>query len=158
MLCNVKTREEIQKIVLAAKKAKAKVGFISGVFDLFHNTHLEFIVEARKYCDLLIIGVNSDASVRMNKNPKRPIINEQHRANILAALDYVDYVFIFTEATNNKNIEVLEPDIYMKGSDYRDKTLTSQALVESYGGEVKLIGALDYGTTEIIEEIIRRYK
>lgn len=154
----VKTRTAIAGIARSLQNQGYSIGFISGVFDLFHNTHLQFLLEAKTLCDILVIGVNTDRSVQEYKSPTRPIISESDRINIVAALECVDYAFLFDEPNNNKNIEIIHPDIYMKGSDYTRDGLTSKELIEAYGGKTALVGTVGPGTTEIIEKILERYK
>jgi rfaE bifunctional protein nucleotidyltransferase chain/domain len=120
-----------------------KVGFTSGTFDIIHPGHTDYLTKARKQCDKLIVGVNTDASVRMYKGLSRPIVSEQHRAQVVTALKPVDLVFLFPERNNNHNIELLKPDIYIKAGDYSKDQLSSAPLVESYGGSVLLIPPVD---------------
>jgi D-beta-D-heptose 7-phosphate kinase/D-beta-D-heptose 1-phosphate adenosyltransferase len=146
-------RENLIPIVRSYQKRGRIVGFISGAFDLFHAMHLHCLKCAAQECDILIVGINTDNSIREYKNPSRPIIPEQDRLDIVANIKCVDFAFLFGEQNNNTNIELLRPDVYIKGSDYSGNRLTSQDIVESYGGAVKLVGGLGPGTTEIIERI-----
>ena len=118
------------------QRAGLKVGFTSGVFDLLHAGHVDYLEEAARACDRLVIAVNSDASVRKIKGDKRPICSEQGRQQVLAALACVDLVFPFDEPNNNVNVEVLRPDLYIKAGDYNPEKLTSGGIVEAQGGKV----------------------
>lgn len=146
------TREEIAK---SAKREGIKaIGFTSGVFDLVHPGHVRYLEEARSKCDFLIVGVNSDSSVRSNKGEKRPICFENSRLEVVASLEAVDAAFLFSEANNNNNIEILKPDIYFKAGDYDKSKLSSAPLVESYGGRVEIIPfAEGFSSTAIIDRI-----
>ncbi len=135
-------------------RERKKVGYTSGVFDILHPGHVDYLEKARAECDCLIVGVNSDSSVRGNKGELRPINSEESRARVVAALSFVDFVFIFSEKNNNKNIETLKPDLYIKAGDYSKSSLSSAPLVEAYGGKIILIPTLSgYSTTSIINKI-----
>ena len=152
-------RKELVSIVKQLKQQGRKIGFTSGVFDLLHGGHISYLKEAQKNCDILIVGVNSDASVKCYKSSKRPIISEKDRLNLIDTLEMVNYSFIFTEKNNHKNIEILKPDIYLKAGDYSHNTLSSAPLVKQYGGEVKLISFQSgYSTSKIIQKIINLYQ
>ncbi len=131
-----------------------KVGFTSGTFDLVHPGHVEYLEVARGRCDVLLVGVNSDASVQSYKEPGRPICEQHHRARVVAALACVDYVFIFEERNNNRNVELLKPDFYFKAGDYKKTDLSSAPLVQSYGGAVDIIPlSSGFSTTSLIERV-----
>lgn len=146
------TREQL--IELQPSWSGRIVGFTSGNFDILHRGHIELLSEARRCCDILIVGVNSDSSVRLYKDSIRPIQGEQDRASIVAALKVVEHAFIFHERSNRENILALKPDIYIKGGEYGVRTLTSAPLVESYGGKIHLISMKSgYSTTGVIHRI-----
>jgi rfaE bifunctional protein nucleotidyltransferase chain/domain len=131
------------------------VVYTSGVFDLLHRGHVEYLERARALGDALVVGLNSDESVRLNKGPTRPVCTAQDRAVVLAGLQSVDRVFIFSERNNNKNIELIRPSIYAKASDYGVANLSSAPIVESYGGRVELITVTPgFSTTTIIAKIL----
>lgn len=130
------------------------MGFTSGAFDIVHAGHVDYLEQAKDLCDVLIVGVNTDASIRKYKGPDRPINPETQRAEVVAALESVDYVFLFEERRNQRNIEALRPHYYIKAGDYSPETLTSKEIVEKYGGEVRLIPVRqDISTTELIEKM-----
>lgn len=146
------SREEIAASLKGSKKGK--VGFTSGVFDLIHPGHIQYLEDAKSRCDLLIVGINSDSSVKSNKGEKRPICDEASRAKIVASFESVDFVFIFSETNNNKNIEILKPDIYFKAGDYDKGKLSSAPIIESYGGRVEIVPFADgFSSSNIIEKI-----
>jgi D-glycero-D-manno-heptose 1,7-bisphosphate phosphatase len=135
----IKSRDELASICGTLRAKGRKIGFTSGAFDLLHAGHADYLEKARALCDALIVGVNSDRSVREYKGPDRPIMPESQRIRLVAALEPVDYAFLFDERRNSKNIEILKPDFYIKAGDYREASLTSAGLLKSFGGEVRLI-------------------
>src|SRR3989344_4293471 len=150
----IKTRDEIRKIVEDLKRKNKKTGFTSGSFDLLHVGHVDYLEKAKQKCDVLIVGVNSDSSIKQYKDPNRPIISQQQRIKLIAALYMVDYAFLFEEKNNNKNIEILKPDFYVKAGDYSLSQLSSKPIAEKYGGEVILIPIEEkISTTDIIDNI-----
>lgn len=116
-----------------------KVVFTNGCFDLVHRGHVDYLSRARDLGDMLVVGLNSDASVRRLKGEKRPISNQLSRATVLAAFAFVDYVVIFDEDTPLNLIHAIKPDILVKGADYTRDTVVGADFVESYGGRVELI-------------------
>jgi D-glycero-beta-D-manno-heptose 1-phosphate adenylyltransferase len=128
--------------------------FTNGHFDLLHVGHLDYLEKARAQGDALFIGLNGDQSTRRWKGEGRPIIPAVERARLLMALRPVDGVIIFEDATAEKLIQHLQPDIYVKGGDYHDKPLPERHVVEAYGGRVTLIDYLpDHSTSAIIAKI-----
>ncbi len=135
-----------------------RVVFTNGCFDLLHVGHIQYLQAARRLGDCLIVGLNSDASVRRLKGKRRPLISEAERAHILAALDCVDYLTVFNESTPMKLIRNLRPDILVKGGDYRKQEVVGADFVESYGGEIALVPVVQgKSTSEIVQRIVRRY-
>jgi D-beta-D-heptose 7-phosphate kinase/D-beta-D-heptose 1-phosphate adenosyltransferase len=115
-----------------------RVVFTNGCFDLLHAGHVQYLAEARAQGDLLVVGLNSDASVRGLKGPTRPVQVEEARSAVLAALAAVDYVVVFDDPTPKTLIETIRPDVLVKGADYRKTEVVGGAFVESYGGRVHL--------------------
>lgn len=149
----VVSREDLVEYLTHQRGSKV-IGFTSGVFDLLHPGHISYLSEARKLCDLLIVGVNSDRSVKANKGEDRPVCSELDRAAVVAALSSVDCVFIFDEANNNLNVELLKPNIYIKAGDYQLEKLSSASIVEAYGGRVEIVPALPgYSSSKIIARL-----
>ena len=140
------------------QKRGKKIVFTNGCFDILHPGHVTYLAAARALGDILVVGVNSDTSVRRLKGEKRPIMVEDARAQLLAALASVDYVTIFAEDDPYQLIRELEPDILVKGGDWNTNTIVGRDLVEARGGRVYSLPFIDeYSTTSIVEEIIHRY-
>jgi D-beta-D-heptose 7-phosphate kinase/D-beta-D-heptose 1-phosphate adenosyltransferase len=140
--------------VQAWKANGEQIVFTNGCFDLLHPGHIHLLSHSKELGDRLIVGLNSDASVRRLKGPSRPILNERDRAALVSSLDCVDLVVLFQEDTPELLIERVRPDILVKGSDYRPEEVVGRALVESYGGEVHLVPLLQgYSTTAIANRV-----
>jgi D-beta-D-heptose 7-phosphate kinase/D-beta-D-heptose 1-phosphate adenosyltransferase len=147
-------------VILQRERQQGKqIVFTNGCFDLLHVGHVKYLQKARSLGDLLVLGLNSDESIRRLKGPKRPLIAEEERAHLLAALKCIDYLVIFAEDTPLDLISCLRPDILVKGGDYTPETVVGRELVESYGGRVELISFVDgKSTTNIIEKILQQYR
>ena len=132
-------------------KKRYRIGVSNGCFDLLHKGHLYSLKQSRKFCDKLIILLNSDSSVKKLKGAGRPIQNVQLRKRNLLKSKYVDYVIIFNDLTPFKLIKKLKPDYLFKGSDYMNKKIVGKKYVKSYGGQVKVLKNLkNISTTKII--------
>ena len=139
------------------RKTGRKIVFTNGCFDLLHVGHVRYLAEARSHGDLLIVGLNSDASVQMIKGPKRPIVPQAHRAEILASLMCVDYVVIFEEPDPLRLIQTVKPDVLVKGEDWAADAIIGAEDVESRGGKIVRISFVEEGsTTGIIETILQK--
>jgi rfaE bifunctional protein nucleotidyltransferase chain/domain len=150
----MKTRAEIAAYTRAARADGRRVVFTNGVFDILHPGHIRYLQQARALGDLLIVGLNSDASVRRNKGPQRPINNEAERAELLEALECVDAVVVFDEDTPAEIIQAVQPDILVKGADWAEDAIVGRDTVESLGGTVVRVPLeRGYSTTEIIRKI-----
>lgn len=148
------SRDEVVRLRESYRAAGKSVGFTSGVFDLLHAGHVDYLNRAAALVDVLIVGVNADSSVKINKGESRPINGEALRAEVVAGLRSVSHVFIFDEVNNNRNVEVIKPDLYLKAGDYSTDRLSSKALVESYGGRVEIVPFTQgLSSTKIIEKI-----
>lgn len=135
-----------------------RVVFTNGCFDLLHRGHLAYLEEAKALGDCLFIGVNSDASVVRLKGPKRPIMPQEDRLLMLAALEVVDGVVMFDEDTPIPLLEALRPDVHVKGGDYAPDSLPEYAVVTGYGGEVRVVSFVpNCSTSLIIDRIVARY-
>lgn len=131
-----------------------KIVFTNGCFDLLHVGHIAYLNDARDIGDILVVGLNTDRSIRALKGEGRPIINEQERSHLLAALECIDFVILFDEDTPIDLIRAVKPDFLVKGADYRKDGVVGHEVVESYGGEVKLIKLIDnISTSKIIDRI-----
>ena len=149
------TREELAAL-LPPTRLKQIIVFTNGFFDILHVGHITLLGKSKALGDKLIVGLNSDASIRRNKGDKRPIVSEQERAHILAALESVDYVVLFDEDTPVDLLRALKPDILVKGADYALDDVVGRDVVESYGGKVALIDLVPgFSTTSIVESILR---
>ncbi|MGE0712491.1 MAG: adenylyltransferase/cytidyltransferase family protein [Planctomycetota bacterium] len=126
---------------MAAEKAAGKrVVFTNGTFDLLHVGHIRSLAGARAQGDLLVVGINSDASVQAYKGPHLPIQPAAERAEVVASLRWVDYVTIFDEPTVDALLTLLQPQVHAKGTEYDPATIPERATVESYGGEIAIVG------------------
>ncbi len=147
---HIKTFDQIEKTVERLKSKNKKIVFTNGCFDILHKGHVQYLDKAKSFGDVLILGLNSDESVRELKGPNRPINNEDDRAYILAALESVDYVVKFTQDTPYELIKIVQPDILVKGGDYEGKDVVGSDIA----GELKLVQFLDgKSTTKTIEKI-----
>jgi D-glycero-D-manno-heptose 1,7-bisphosphate phosphatase len=148
-------REEIKKQIISWQSEGLKVGFTSGTFDLLHFGHITYLTEAKNRCDKLVVAVNSDSSVRKYKSELRPIVFEKSRLAVIKGLKPVDAAFIFNETNNNKNINELKPDVYIKAGDYDISKLSSAPLVQSYGGSIEIIKFEDgFSSSDIIDRVL----
>ena len=145
------TREELLTKVNAARQSGACVVFANGCFDVLHVGHIRYLVGARELGDLLVVGVNSDEQVTIQKGAGRPIQPAYERAEVIAALEPVDYVTIFHEPTVETLLLVLKPDIHAKGTDYTEDTVPERDVVRSYGGRVAIVGdPKDHSTSSLV--------
>jgi rfaE bifunctional protein nucleotidyltransferase chain/domain len=149
------TRSETIAFVERARAEGRTIVFTNGVFDILHPGHVRYLRDARALGDLLIVGVNSDRSVKaLAKAPNRPINSENERAEVLSALAAVDAVVIFDEDTPHEIIKALQPDILVKGADWGENAIIGRDIVEARGGRVVRIQLADgYSTTKIIDRI-----
>ena len=155
---SIYTRAEILAIRKQLKEEKKKVVFTNGCFDVLHAGHVDYLNKTKAAGDVLILGLNSDASVKRIKGEKRPIVCEEERAFILSNLKAVDYVTLFEEDTPQEIISELIPDILIKGADWAINMIVGRDIVEANGGEVKTISFVtDQSTTNIIQTILDRY-
>ena len=132
-------KSQISSIIKKHQKDNDTIVFTNGVFDILHRGHVEYLAKAKKLGDVLIVGLNSDASVRRLKGEGRPLQKQNDRAIILLALEAVDYVIFFSENTPDKLIKQVKPDILVKGADYKISEIVGGDFVKSYGGKVKRI-------------------
>jgi len=150
------TAPAIKKLVAGLRKRGRKIVFTNGVFDILHYGHVNYLARARRLGDVLIVGMNRDASVKRIKPGNRPIQNEKDRARILASLRQVDYVIMFGEETPEKLIRLIKPDILAKGADYKLSDIVGADFVKSYGGRVRRIPLVrGRSTTDLIKKMNR---
>jgi D-beta-D-heptose 7-phosphate kinase/D-beta-D-heptose 1-phosphate adenosyltransferase len=147
---HIKSFDEIEHIVSYCRSNSKRIVFTNGCFDILHVGHVKYLQEAKSYGDILIVGLNSDASVRELKGPSRPVNSEDDRAYILAALDAVDYVVKFSDDTPYELIKMIAPDVLVKGGDYEGKEVVGT----KFAGELRLVDFVDgKSTTKTIEKI-----
>ncbi|MDR0304575.1 MAG: D-glycero-beta-D-manno-heptose 1-phosphate adenylyltransferase [Chitinispirillales bacterium] len=145
---------ELSKFIDGVRLQNKKIVSTNGCFDILHRGHIRYLNDTAKLGDVLVVGINSDKSVRSLKGENRPIQSEDDRAYILVSLKAVDAVFIFDELTPYGFIEVVKPDIHTKGGDYEIENLPETKIVEKYGGSVKILKFFDgYSTTKIVQKL-----
>jgi rfaE bifunctional protein nucleotidyltransferase chain/domain len=155
----IKSEKEIIEIVKKAKQKKKTIVTTNGSFDIFHYGHIKLFEEAKQQGDILIVGINSDASVKAYKGPDRPINPENARAGLVASLQYVDYVFLFDDTTPNRWLELIAPDIHCNSSEYGENCVERPTL-DKLGAKLHLVYRNEndgLSTTEMIQKIIRIY-
>jgi len=156
---NAVSLRKLQKELEPLRKRGRKVVFTNGCFDIIHAGHVRYLEKARSLGDILVVGLNSDASVRAIKGADRPIVPEAERAEVLAALRCVDYVVVFNEPTPLRLIKALRPDILVKGSDWAAHEIVGGDVVRESGGRVSRIRLLKgRSTTNIIRKILKLHK
>ncbi len=132
--------------------------FTNGVFDILHAGHVEILEKARSFGDVLILGLNSDESVRRIKGPNRPIKDELNRSAVLLAMSAVDAVVLFSEDTPEKLLEVVVPDVLVKGGDYTIDEVVGREIVESKGGRIEIVPLLEApSTSSLVESVLERH-
>ncbi len=152
------TQREALRLRNEARTAGRKTVFTNGCFDILHRGHVEYLQSASMFGDLLFVGVNSDASVARIKGPERPIVALEDRMRVLASLGCVDYVMSFDEDTPAALIDLLVPDVLVKGGDWDAEKVVGRATVEACGGRVAIVDfRRGYSTREIINRIRERY-
>ncbi len=151
-------REGLAEILEPIKEKGKKIGLTNGVFDILHAGHVAYLQEAREKCDVLVVSINTDSSVKEYKDDGRPIVPEMERALVVAALESVDYVTFHNERRMKATLEILRPKYYIKGGDYKTTELTSKDVLEKWGGEVVLIPMVEgKSTTNIIKKVLEVY-
>lgn len=147
-------RDKIADFCQVLRDGGQKVVFTNGCFDILHAGHVRYLNKARSFGDCLVLGLNTDSSVRRIKGPSRPINNELDRAEVVGALKAVDYVVLFDESTAEDLIRQVHPDVYVKGGDYTIETLPEGQIVLGYGGSVELVNLVEgRSTTNVIAKI-----
>jgi D-glycero-beta-D-manno-heptose 1-phosphate adenylyltransferase len=150
----LKSLEEIKAIVVDARTNGKKVAFTNGCFDLLHRGHVHVLRAARACADLLIVGINSDQSVKQIKGPTRPVLPESDRCELLGAMEMVDLVVLFNEPDPHNLISAIRPDVLVKGGDWHTEKIIGSDMVEEAGGRVVVVPYIKgFSTTEIIERI-----
>jgi D-beta-D-heptose 7-phosphate kinase / D-beta-D-heptose 1-phosphate adenosyltransferase len=155
----IKARKGLLRIIKDLKTKGKRIVFTNGCFDLLHIGHIRYLEKAKAFGDILVVGVNSDSSVRRLKGPKRPILPEEERAGILSGLGCVDYITIFDEIDPLKLITSLQPNVLAKGGDWTKEQTVGKEVVERSGGEVVIIPFVKgASTSNLIETILKRFQ
>lgn len=150
----VQTKEALGEYIEGLRKQGKTIVTTNGCFDILHVGHVRILKQAKALGDILVVGINSDASVRDLKGPERPINNQDDRAELLASLECVDVVSIFTEGTPVEFIKVVKPDIHVKGADYKPQDLEETPVVESLGGRIEILPLVPQkSTTSLVQKI-----
>lgn len=158
MNLKIKTLNELKAILDQAKARGKKIAVANGCFDLLHVGHVRYLQAAKALADILVVAVNSDRSVAALKGPGRPLMTQEERAEIIAAMTCVDYLVFFDELQPDKVLLTLRPHYQVKGTDYTEKNVPEGGVVKSYGGEVKIAGdPKDHSTRDLITTILERF-
>ena len=154
----IKTLEEIIRLRVQFRESGRKLVFTNGCFDILHIGHVRYLNQARSMGDALVVALNSDSSVREIKGDSRPIVHESERAEVLAALASVDYVFVFADPTPQRIIDAIVPDVLVKGADWDISDIIGRDTVESAGGVVRSIPLVEgSSTTGLIRRVLRDF-
>lgn len=156
-------RSELVKVIEEAKAEGKAIVFTNGCFDILHIGHVRYLQDARSHGDMLVVGVNSDDSVRKLKGPDRPVVPEFERVEILAALECVDYVTLFAEDTPVELIRAIKPNVHVKGGDYKPEDLPEADAVRSVGGRIQIVTFTSTetqgrSTTSLIGKIVKSHR
>lgn len=155
----IQTTQELRPVLDILRSAGSTIVFTNGCFDLIHTGHTRYLAKAKSLGDILVVGVNSDSSVRKIKGEKRPINNEDDRMETLASLASVDFVVLFNEPDPHRVISELQPDVLVKGGDWPIDKIIGRDVVEARGGTVISTGYIEgASTTGIIENILKKYR
>lgn len=151
-------REQLKDKLDMLRKEGKKIAFTNGCFDILHVGHVRYLKEAKKTADILVLALNSDASVRVIKGEKRPLVSEEERSEVLAALECIDFVTIFSEPTPLTLICYLKPDLLIKGGDWPEDKVVGRDEIKQWGGHVTIIPEVaGKSTTNIVDKIISVY-
>jgi rfaE bifunctional protein nucleotidyltransferase chain/domain len=153
-MSSILTRDQLVDRISSARASGARIVLANGCFDVLHVGHIRYLAGARELGDVLVVGINSDEQVAIQKGPGRPVLPANERAEIIAALESVTYVTIFDEPTVEQLLLALKPDVHAKGTDYTTDSVPERDVVRSYGGQVAIVGdPKDHSTTEIIARL-----
>ena len=154
----VRTLQEIVRIAAEERSAGRTLALANGLFDLLHVGHARYLESAGHEADILVVGINSDASAGALKGPGRPVMPQDERAELVAAFGCVDWVFVFDEPNVEKALLALHPDVHCKGTDYTRENVPERETVLSYGGRIAIVGdTKGHATRDLIREIVRRF-
>ena len=155
MIENLVSRKAVTALVKKLRRANKRIVFTNGVFDIIHRGHVDYLTRAKSFGDVLIVGLNTDASVRRLKGQGRPLQKQRDRAAILLALKPVDYVVLFGEDVPEELIKLVRPDVLVKGADYKESEIVGAEFVRSCGGKVRRVSLTKGRSTS---DIIRRLR
>ena len=151
----VKTRDELLQLVKKLKSEGKKIVTTNGIYDILHVGHTQLLNTAKSFGDILILAINTDDSTKRYKGPRRPINVESERAELAANLSAVDYVVLLDEDTPKELLNEIQPNIHVKGGDYKESELPESKIVQKYGGEIRIVKLVKgKSTTDIINKII----
>ncbi len=155
MLSNkLKTLPQLLKALKRLKRKNKRIVFTNGCFDILHMGHIAYLTKAKSLGDVLVIGLNSDSSVRRLKGKNRPVVKEKNRAMVLSALEVIDFIVIFSNLTPFNLIKAIKPDVLVKGGDWKVKDIVGSGIVKSYGGKVKSLAYMKgFSTKGLIKRI-----
>lgn len=157
MSARIILRAEISALGERLRRERRRVAFANGCFDLLHVGHVRFLQGAREQGDVLVVGVNSDRTVSALKGPGRPLLPAKARAEVVAALESVDYVVVFDEPTVAEVLHDLHPGVHCKGTDYTEQTVPERQVMKNLGGAVRIVGdSKNHSTRDILADIARR--
>ncbi len=157
MMPGIIPRDQATELGRRLRREGRRIAFANGCFDILHVGHIRYLEGARQQGDVLVVGVNSDASVRALKGAGRPVLPEDARAELVAALSAVDYVVIFDDLTAERLLRDLRPHVHCKGTDYTEETVPEREAMRSLGGQVRIVGdAKDHSTRDLLETIAQR--
>lgn len=149
-----KNVQEVSPLISKLKEEGKTIVTTNGCFDLIHTGHITYLAEAASFGDILIVGINSDESVKKLKGPNRPVQNEMDRAFIIGSLKMVDFTFVFSEPDPCTFLQVIKPDVHVKGGDYTPEKLPERKIIESNGGKIAIVSFVNgYSTTSIVNKI-----
>jgi rfaE bifunctional protein nucleotidyltransferase chain/domain len=155
----IKERENLRRILEDLRKEGKRIVFTNGCFDLLHAGHVRYLKQARALGDILVVGINSDPSVRGLKGPLRPILPLGERAEILSSLECVDFITVFDEPTPLEVISLLKPHVLVKGGDWTKEAIVGKEVVEGSGGKVVILPFVQgASTSNLIETVLKRYE
>lgn len=150
-------RSEAAALGERLRREGRRIAFANGCFDLLHVGHVRYLRAAREQGDVLVVGVNGDRAVRKLKGPGRPLLSVEARAALVAALEAVDYVVVFEESVAAELLRDLRPQVHCKGTDYTPESVPERSVVESYGGEVRIVGdPKSHSTRDLLAEIVKK--
>ncbi|NPU82881.1 MAG: D-glycero-beta-D-manno-heptose 1-phosphate adenylyltransferase [Syntrophaceae bacterium] len=151
-------RQTLKQVLEELREQGKRIAFTNGCFDILHVGHIRYLREAKKTADILVLALNSDRSVRSIKGERRPIVPEKERADVMAALEMVDYVTVFDEDTPGELIAFLEPDVLIKGGDWSAETVVGRDVIKRRGGKIVIVPLTEgVSTTNVIGKVLEVY-